>query len=52
MNMNTINKKHRVTLILTARQVKSILSHVKGYSITATASDWEKIFTWYIQKHT
>jgi hypothetical protein len=43
MNMKTTNKKHKVTLILTASQVKAILSQVKDYSITASAGDWDKI---------
>jgi hypothetical protein len=41
--MKTTNKKHKVTLILTARQVKAILSQVKDYNITASAGDWDKI---------
>ncbi len=42
--MKTSNKKHKVTLILTASQVKAILSQVKDYNITASAGDWDKIF--------
>ena len=52
MDMKTANKKHKVTLILKASQVKAILSQVKDYNITASAADWEKIFTWDVQKHT
>lgn len=36
-------KNHRITLILTASQVKAILAQVKDYSITASARDWDKI---------
>lgn len=42
--MKTANKKHKVTLIVTAQQVKAILLQLKDYSITASAGDWDKIF--------
>lgn len=50
--MASNNKKHKVTLILTARQVRLILSRVKDYSITASAEDWDKIINGSLDKKT
>jgi len=51
MDMKTTNNKHKVTLILTASQVKAILSNVKGYTISASAGDWDKIINGKMDKN-